>query len=257
MLTVQLLYLSPFQRRESIMSNWKLGFLVVTFTVGAVGARAAEPEASHPASQPPPGHFLVHEELWSDLSDEPGINMDRAREAYLAVDVGEAAAALRKAATYLKISAGQAADGSKRLLLKSAHELEALAHRTEAGAVKSVAEIDAASARALHALSHYHLVLGESSWAKEESRAAGKHMRAAAENLERAAARTGKAVQHATHEVAQDARVISGKLIEGTGYAFDEVGKGLAALGRQVENVGKKIEPAPATAANPSATPNK
>jgi hypothetical protein len=239
------------------MSNWKHALLAITITLVATSVRAADAETPAAEHQTPPGHFLIHEELWDDLSDEPGRNMDLARQAYLAVNLGEAAAALRKAATYLKITAGRAADGSKRALLRSAHEMESLAHRVEAGTVKSVAEIDAASARALHALSHHHWVLAEKSWAAEQTRAAGRQMRAAADNLERAAARTGKAVQNATREVAKDVRVVSGKLIEGTGFAFDEVGKGFAALGRQVENVGKKIEPAPATAANASESPNK
>jgi hypothetical protein len=258
-LSVKLAALKPLTvlTKETIMANWKQAFLAMTIAFAAGFARAEDPETPAAAPQAPPGHFLVHEELWTDLADEPGRNMDQAREAFLAVDLGEAAAALRKAATYLKISASQAADGSKRALLRSAHELDSLAHRVEAGTVKSVAELDSASARALHSLSHYHCVLGERSWAAEQTQAAGRQMRAAADNLERAAVRTGKAVQHATHEVAKDVRIVSGKLIEGTGFAFDEVGKGFAALGRQVEYVGKKIEPAPATAATPIETPIK
>lgn len=239
------------------MSNWKHTCLAMTISLAAGWAGAADPKTPAPAPQAPPGQFLVHEELWTDLSDEPGRHMDRAREAFLIVDAGDAAAEMRKAATYLKISAGQAADGSKRALLRSAHELESLAHRVEAGTVKSVAELDAAFARALHALSHHHCLLAERSWAAEETRAAGKQMRAAVENLERAAARTGKALQTATREIGKDMRLISGKLIEGTGFAFDEVGKSFAALGRQVDDVGKRIEAPPATAANGNETPNK
>jgi hypothetical protein len=234
------------------MPNWRFTF--VAGIVALLGNWAQAADSEDPAANPdlPSGHFFVHEELWTDLADEPGRHMDMAREAFLAVVARDAAAELRKAATYLKISAGNAVDGSKRALLRSAHDLESLAHRVEAGTVKSVHELDAASARALHALSHYHCVLGEKSWAAEQTRAAGKQMRAAADNLERAAARSGRALQTATREVAKSARLVSGKLMEGTGFLVDEVGIGFTALGKGVENVGKGIEPRPATAAKES-----
>lgn len=206
-----------------------------------------------PAVEVPPGHFLIHEELWDDLADEPGRHMDRAREAFLEVDAREAAAEMRKAATYLKITAGQAAAATKRALLRSAHELDVLAHGVEAGTVKSVSELDHAFARAAHALSHHHCAMAERSWAAEQTARAGKQLRAAADNLERAAARTGKALQTATGDAVKDARIVSGKLVEGTGFVFDEIGKGFAAFGRQIENVGKGIEPHPLqTSAEPA-----
>lgn len=239
------------------MSNWKPAFLGMTISLAAAWTQAADPLAPPTPPQVPPGQFLVHEELWTELADEPARSMEHAREAYLAVDVRDAAKALRKAATYLKISAGQAGAASKHALQHSARELESLAQRVEAGTVKSVAELDAVSARALHALSHHHCLLAERSWAAEETRATGRQMRAAAENLERAAARTGKAVQTATHNVASGVRVISGKLIEGTGFAIDEVGKGIAALGGQIDNVGKRIEPSPTPSAKAGDTPQK
>ncbi len=233
------------------MSPWN-GVVLAGVVVFATGlARAADPVEPVPA--PPAGHFIVQEELWSDLADEPGQHLERAREAYLKVDAADASVELRKAATHLRISAAQAAASGKRTLIFSAVELEMLAQRVEAGTVNSVGEMDAAIARALHALAHHHCVLAEKSWVQRETRCAGKQMRAAADNLERAAARTGRALQSATREVAKDVRVISGKLVEGTGFVVDEVGKGFTSLGKQVETVGKGIEPHPATTATETA----
>ena len=233
------------------MSKQTSSVFAIAVICAASATRAADPiDAAQPSlPAPPAGHFIVQEELWTDLADEPGQHMERAREAYLKVDAADAAAELRKAATHLRISASQAAAGTKRTLIRSAVELEALARRVEAGTVKSVGELDAAIARALHSLAHHHCVLAEKSWVQRETRCAGKQMRAAADNLERATARTGEALRSGTRKVAKDIRVISGKLVEGTGFVVDEVGRGFTSLGKQVETVGKGIEPHPTTAA--------
>lgn len=206
---------------------------------------AADPESPTTPSNVPPGHFLVHEELWEDLAEEPGRHMDRARQAFLDVDAREAAEEMRNAATHLKITAGQATLATRHALLRSAHELESLAKRVEAGAVKSVTELDRAFARAAHALAHHHCVMAERSWAARQNARAGRQLRSAADNLERAAARTGQALETATGTVVKDTRFLSGKLVEGTGFVFDEIGKGILTFGKQVETVGKGIEPHP------------
>ncbi|MBS0266159.1 MAG: hypothetical protein JSS02_29790 [Planctomycetes bacterium] len=226
--------------------------------VGSAGAATwADPEPETLLPSTPAGHFLVHEELWNDLSDEPGNHLERARSAFLAIDLKEAADQMRKAAIYLRISSGQAAENSRQALLKSAHELEELAHRVENGTVKSVHELDSSFARALHALSHHHWVLAERSWRARQNEKAGKQLRAAANTLEQSAARTGHALQTATTAVAKETRLVAGKLVEGTGFVVDEIGKGFAKFGQQVETVGKGIEPAAPAAARNATAPRK
>ena len=48
----------------------------------------------------------------------------------------------------------------------------------------------------------------------------------------------------ATAEVANDSRLISSRLIEGTGYVIDEVGAGFESVGHEIERVGARIAPA-------------
>ena len=223
----------------------------------SAAAVAAGEDAPVNALQTPRGFVTIEEDLWDDLADEPGNHLFHAREAFLMVDVRKAAAELRKAATYLRINAGQAAAGAKLQLSRSAHELESLAKRVEAGTVKSVTELDRASARAAHALSHHHCVIAERSWLAQQTQRAGKQLRAATDNLEHAAAWSGHKLQSATREVIKDTRIISGKLIEGTGFVFDEVGKGVGALGKQVEHVGQGIEPHPVQSADQPAPARK
>lgn len=227
-------------------------YLIAVSSVIAATVMAAGPEEGTERPRTPPGHFMVHDELWDSLADEPGQHMERAREAFLEVDSHEAATELRKAATYLRISAGQAVADSERALIRSAHELETLARRIEQGAVKSVGELDSASARALHALSHHHCILAERSWLAHQTDVAGKRLQHAADQLERATARTNQTLRAATNAVVKETRIIAGKLVEGTGYAVDEIGSGFTKLGKQAEAVGKGIEPPQTEAPNPN-----
>ena len=225
------------------MWNWKFAIVVTLLNIGAASAGAADPETPADVPQAPKGFFLVEEDAWDGLSDEPGRHMDHARQSYVAIDLPTAAGELRKAAAHLRITACQAAGVSRRTLIRSASELESLALRMEAGSVKSVRELDMAFARALHALAHHHHVMAEKAWMARETQRSGRQLRAAADNLSRAAAWSGRKAQAATGEVIKDTRIISGKLVEGTGFVIDEVGKGLRAFGRQVETVGTGIEP--------------
>lgn len=217
-------------------------FVAIACGVFAVRAAFAGQNVQENSAPIPRGHILVEEELWTNLSQEPERHMGSAREAFLMVDARTASAELRKAATHLRISAGTAAQDSKRGLLNSAHELENLAQRIERGTVKSVDELDLAFARTLQTLARHHYVQATRAWEAQEARCAGQHIRAAADNLEWAAIRAGHTTQAATREAIKDSRILSGKLIEGTGFVMDEVGLGFEKLAKQVEHVGKRIE---------------
>jgi hypothetical protein len=204
-------------------------------------AQENAPKAAVP--QAPVGYVLVEEDQWHKLADEPDRHIGRAREAYLMQDARTAAAELRKAAVHVRIAAGHAAERGKAALLRSEHELEHTARRIEEGAVQSVEELDFASARALHALSDYQYAKAADAWRRREARQAGQYLRAAANNLERAAARTDATMRAATAEVVKDSRLISGTLVEGTGFVIDEVGAGFEAIGHELERVGTRLNP--------------
>lgn len=210
---------------------------------GFPAAACADPNPT-PTTQAPAGFVLVEEDQWFLFADEPDRHLGRAREAFVMTDARVAAQELRKAAVHLRVAASHAAERSKAGLVRSEHELDQLARRVESGAVKSVEELDLASARALHALSDYQYVKAADAWRKRQAHQAGEYLRASVDNLDRAAARSGVALKKATAEVVKDSRVISGKLIEGTGFLIDEVGAGFEAVGEQIERVGERVVPA-------------
>ena len=215
--------------------------VILCLAGSAANAQQSGPQVATP--QAPVGFLLIEEEQWNTLADEPGRHFGRARDAFLIMDARVAAAEIRKAAVHLRIAAGHAKERTKGALVQSEHELEQMARRIEAGTYRSVEEFDFATARALHALADDQYVKAAEAWRKREVRRSGQYLRAATDNLERAASRTESGMKQATGVVVKDSRLISGKLIEGTGFVIDEVGVGFEAVGRQIERVGKIVTP--------------
>jgi hypothetical protein len=216
---------------------------VVVLNLVSGAAKANEPQSSATTAESSRSSFLVRDDHWDAMSDEPSQQLGMARQSFLMVDLGAAAKRLRKAATNLRITSNQADETTKPQLNHSADELESLAHRVESGKVKSVDELDQPSARALQRLSRHHYLMAQRLWLHKQRERTGKQLRAAADNLEHAARLSGHEIQAATQTVVKDVRLVSGRLVEGVGYGVDEVGKGFESLGKQVESVGNALEP--------------
>lgn len=209
-----------------------------------LGAMASGQDTSVPTLPPRGaiGYVLIEEDIWNAMADEPSRHIGRARDAFLMMDGRLAASELRKASVHVRIAAGNATERTKRALAKSEHDLEQLARQAEAGAFRSMEEFDKTTARALHALANDQYVRATEAWRKREVKQAGQYLRASANNLEHASARAGAQIRQATATAAKDIRLMSGKLIEGTGYVFDEVGLGFETFGTAVERLGTQVE---------------
>ena len=66
-------------------------------------------------------------------------------------------------------------------------------------------------------------------------------MQAAAVSLEHGFAWAGQKLEAIRIKSMDDARHIAGKLIEGVGWAADEVGKAIEYLGREIDKLGKTV----------------
>jgi hypothetical protein len=203
----------------------------------------AVPAWGQPSGNSPGRKISVNEEMWLQLSDEPGRHLQAARDQFFNNDRTGAAWHMRKAAVYLKISADNSSAKTEHNLRYSVKELESLARGIESGNVTSINTLERAFSRAEHALAQHHYALANESWAKRESRIAGYRLRAAGNASERAARWTGHEVQEGASAVYRGSRTLGGNLIEGTGIVVEEVGKGFKAVGHQIERVGDLVKP--------------
>lgn len=216
--------------------------LILT-TIAALNIASADPTLPQLLTPPAPaGYLLVDEEMWSQLMDEAGRHLDRARDAFLHGHHRTTALEFHKAAIMMKIDAAHGLHRSDSALLTSAHELDHLAQRILSGkSTDTIDDIDAASSRALTALAAHEQAKAVQAWKQDQPRRSGRYLRAAADNLERAAFRARVAMTTATTDAIRNSRVLSTKLIDNTGYAIEEVGKGMDAMGHQVERFGQAI----------------
>jgi len=78
-------------------------------------------------------------------------------------------------------------------------------------------------------------------WAKKWVKKAGHELQVAAVSLEHGFVWAGQKLEAVMINVIDDARHIAGKLIEGVGWATDEVGKAIEYLGREIDKLGKAV----------------
>jgi hypothetical protein len=174
---------------------------------------------------------------------EPEADFKKAHESFIKKDFKASAAEIRRGADFLKKEAESAGDESKKALTASAQELDKLADSVEKGAVKSDKEMKGAFSRAEHAVASNYYVKATDSWAKKATKETGEALNSAAEHMEQAANWSGHKLKSGASKAIKEGRDISGKLVEGTGYVPEEVGKGLKNMGDAISGFGKKILP--------------
>ena len=209
--------------------------LVSTLATASEPDSAGSPASSRPASTPRP--------IIDANSLDPGRPLSAARDLFFQFEIRAAAAKIRQGASEVRTAARDAATDAKQSLNATADELETLSQRVEAGSIKTVEELDRPFARAYHSLAQHHYLAGQRLWRAREHQLAGRRLRVAADNLERAAAAAGHRLSSTADAAVRESRLLSEKLIEGAGYATDDVGKTFESLGKQVETVGQNVEP--------------
>jgi len=187
--------------------------------------------------------LVVDESSWYPYVDEPDLHFQNAHQSFLAKNYNKAAEEIRKGAAFVKLEARRSSGDVKYSLNSSAQELGKLAVDTKKGTVKSVQEGDGAFARADRALAQSHQVKAKESWAKKETVKTGHEMKAGARLLEQSAAWAGSEANAGVSAVVTDTRTLAGKLADGSGYAAEEVDKGINHLGKEISDLGHKALP--------------
>jgi hypothetical protein len=216
-----------------------IGLFAIIFIGGIVlGATASETKS---ATKTPEDNVIVSEDIFIVFADEPQHHYMRAFEHFLKHDWEAAAVEIRKGAAFLKLETARAAADAKKGLTASVQKLEKLADDIEKGAVRSAKDVQDVFAKAEHAVAKHHYVRAEESWSKKWIKKAGHELQAAAVSLEHGFAWAGQKLEAGMIKVMDDARHIAGKLIEGAGWAADEVDKAIEYLGREIDKLGKTV----------------
>jgi len=190
-----------------------------------------------------PGSKAQPSQTPSVKAEEPESSFQKADEFFLKKDLKAAATEIRKGAGFLKKKAKEASKDGKEGLRASAQELEKLAKDVEKGTVTSEQKLKETFSRSYQALANHHYVKASEFWAKKKTKETGQALTAAAQYLEQTAKWSGRKLETGTAEVVNDVRMVGGKLIKGTGYGAEEVGKGIKKIGNELSKLGKKTEP--------------
>ncbi len=187
--------------------------------------------------------LVVDESSWYPYIEEPDRHFQDAHRSFLAKDYAKAAEEIRKGEAFVKLESRRSTGDVKHALNSSAQELDQLAIDTKNGTVKSVREGDNAFEHADRALAQSHEIKAKESWAKKETAKTGYEMKAAALSLEQSAAWAGSEAKSGVSTVVSDTRTLAGKLADGTGYAAEQVDKGIHELGKEISDLGQKALP--------------
>lgn len=175
---------------------------------------------------------------------EPGADFKKAHESFIKKDFKASAEEIRNSADFLKKEAASAGDKGKKMLAASAQELDKLADSVEKGAVKSDKELRGAFSRAEHAAANNYYIKATDSWSRKETKETGEALNSAAEHMEQAAYWSGHKLNAGSSKAVKEGRKVSGKLIKGTGYVSEEVGKSLKDMGDAISGFAGKVLPA-------------
>lgn len=171
-------------------------------------------------------------------------HFDDARAAFLDGKAAASAENIRQGAALLMVEAERARDKETKTLMASARELRGLADNVEKGNVASVERLDKAFSHAHYALAKSHYAYGVKAWEAKDVDTAAQAFKVAAIHLQRAVIWPGYERKEYVDKVVEDINLLSGKLLGGTGWVAEEAEKVIAALGEEIDEIGKKVEPA-------------
>jgi hypothetical protein len=176
---------------------------------------------------------------WS-IGDKTEQAFKKAHADFLKKESKAAAEEIRKAAGLVKQEEERAAIDAKKDLSAAYQELEKLASDVEKGRVATVKELDRVFVRTQFALARNYYLTASEAWISNETAKAGHNLKSAAGGLERGLAWVGQKVETGTQRAIRDAREAGDKLITGAGWVKDEVDKGMADLGREINKFSRK-----------------
>jgi hypothetical protein len=204
---------------------------------------ATAPAKSSQTGKAPAGYVILEEEVTYELPENyPDQPMQSARKSLNKKDLKAAAKDTRKAESYLKGELSRSGPKSDSALTASIAELEKIASSLEAGTSILEKDLSQAFARAHLALAENDQEKAAEHFAAKANDKAGEEMNSSANHVSKASDWSGNKLESAAKTVLRKSSELSGKLMKGASMVPDEVGKGLEALGSEIDRLGQKLE---------------
>ena len=213
--------------------------VVVVLSMITVSISMAD-ESKKPDTKP--GWVVIEEDIFYVFDDEPSAYFYNAHESFMKRDLQATARELRKAAAFVKLASSMATAEGKKGLDSSYQELNKLADDVEKGTISSVKDLEAVFARTHYALAKHYYLKAVEAQGKKKAEETGHFLKSAAIHLEYGFAWAGHKLEADAVASIKEIRVLSGKLIEGTGWISDEIARAITWIGKEIEKLGSKIE---------------
>ena len=227
--------------RRTVGPAIALTIALVIFGIGLTGCKKSAKAAESAKPNVPQGYVLVEEDVLLQFVELPGEHFHKARENFLKKDLKGAASEIRKGASFLRLQAARATAEGKKGLIASIAELERLANDVEKGTVTSAKTLDRTFAKSHHALAKHHYLKALEYRTKKDTKRLGHSLRAAAVHLEHGFAWAGHELEAVSVRAIKDVGLLAGKLVEGTGWVAEEVGKAIDKIGQEIVKLGKLL----------------
>jgi hypothetical protein len=180
---------------------------------------------------------LTDRSLVTSSAGDMAREFDGARESFLNIDPRDAGARIRRVIASMQERAQDATDAGRGAIQKSVAELESLAGAIEQRRLSSVRPLDEAFARANFALANNHLLLAIRAQNQHARQRIGEELNSAVEHFQQGTQRLGGNLRKDEHQLIQNTRQLTGKLIHGVGATTDEIGQGIRSFGQRLEQV--------------------
>lgn len=178
------------------------------------------------------------------MRQEAQTHFDSARSFFLAGNRALAGRNLRDAAAFIRSHADSAAGGVTTALSTSAAELETVATSIENNAVTSVAELDAASARAQCAEAQYHFARAKEGWTAKHWPRTVDELTMAIDHFERAAKDGGQRLDATADSALAAVRQFAARVRSGEIVSDAEYGRVATDFDHALRDLGARLTPA-------------
>lgn len=212
-----------------IITGFAVSVMVVT--VGVMGWMAFDN----------PNEVTLLPETYEDV-EKISTHLDMAVESF-ENNVEVAAKEIRNAVDLMEKELEQASDQGKALLSDSISELTSLSNSIEQGAVTSIDEVEAAVARAYHALGTNEYYVAVRSWSEQRIEDTAMALDKARSYFEELSVNAGERIEPVLVSLSENLREISGTLVETSGLATSEIGHFIENAGEQIQQLGQEILP--------------